>query len=211
VKRLFPITLKKLLAMETESGREQILPNENGDSADHEAINIGIEDTSQPVDSFAPDFPDPIPPPGNGEVLEIKLESEEPPPIENVFSPDFPDSFTSDSTQTGVTADKEQGAEPSGSFDFSFGDFPENPSQGGEFQFNFEDFPGDAAADAFTFDADEAPAQSEEEQLYTKLLSLIKNPILEDSGRPLIELFRHNDETDSAASALSLLLGPQTT
>lgn len=103
-----------------------------------------------------------------------------------------------------------------GSFQFNFGEFPANDGQDnnggdGSFQFSFDDFPsgndGQTGA-SFTFDAnDAAPAASEEDKLYDKFISLIGNPCFDYTGRPLIEYFKHEDPTDSAAAAFSLLVG----
>lgn len=109
-----------------------------------------------------------------------------------------------------------QNTADTGSFQFNFGDFPTNDGQDnnggdGSFQFSFNDFPSgnDGQANAsFTFDANDAiPIASEEDKLYDKFISLINNPCFDYTGRPLIEYFKHEDPTDSAAAAFSLLVG----
>lgn len=93
------------------------------------------------------------------------------------------------------------------SFQFNFGD----ATGGNDFQFSFNDFPQDGEADngaSFTFDAnDQTPAVAEEDQLYEKFITLIANPCFEYTGKPLVELFKHEDPTDSAAAAFALLVG----
>lgn len=96
--------------------------------------------------------------------------------------------------------------------EFSFSEFP--PIDGSSpkidaFQFSFDNFQPDQQNDqsAFTFDAnDDANSKKEEEQLYQKFVSLISNPCFEYKGKPLKELFKQEDSTESVDSAYDLLI-----
>ncbi|OHT07332.1 hypothetical protein TRFO_24497 [Tritrichomonas foetus] len=146
----------------------------------------------------------------NSNISDEKVENNES-NEQSTFQPEFP---TSDQQN-----DNQAGQSDGGSFQFNFGEFPSGDDQSnqaggggdGAFQFSFNDFPqdGDGQAGAsFTFDAnDEAPVTSEEDKLYEKFISLIGNPCFDYTGRPLIEFFKHEDPTDSAAAAFSLLVG----
>jgi hypothetical protein len=102
---------------------------------------------------------------------------------------------------------------PGSEFQFSFDAFPADGASAGDggFDFQFDEFPDDAGA-SFTFDANqEPPPASESEILFEKFLGLIGNPCFAYSGRPLVELFRQEDPTDSAEAARALLLGNRQT
>lgn len=96
--------------------------------------------------------------------------------------------------------------------EFSFSDFPPidgSNSQIDAFQFSFDNFQPDQQNDqsTFTFDAnDDANSKKEEEQLYQKFVSLISNPCFEYQGKPLKELFKQDDNTESIDAAYDLLI-----
>ena len=60
----------------------------------------------------------------------------------------------------------------------------------------------------FTFDAnDDTTAKLEEEKLFTKFVELISNPCFKYVGKPLEDLFRQEDPTDTPEAAFALLVG----
>ena len=75
------------------------------------------------------------------------------------------------------------------------------------FTMNFDDFPAEGQTASFTFDENENDASKEEENLYQKLLTLISNPCFEYTGKPLSDLFVHNDPTDNSEYAFDALIG----
>ena len=95
---------------------------------------------------------------------------------------------------------------------FTF-DFPNNNDDGKEdnagFNFSFDNFPtGESTETSFTFDAnDDSSTKAEEDKLYNKFIELISNPCFKYVGKPLEELFKQDDPTDSSEAALALLVG----
>jgi hypothetical protein len=82
----------------------------------------------------------------------------------------------------------------------------ESAAQNSEFQFSFDDFPDNSNV-SFTFDVNEEPfPESESEILFEKFIGLIGNPCFVYFGKPFVDLFRHEDPTDSIETAFSLLV-----
>jgi hypothetical protein len=138
---------------------------------------------------FLADLPKPAP-----DGVEISLTEDDvvPKPVSAEFQPDFPEP---NSAEGG-----------GGEFEFSFDDFAADGNGGADgFVFSFGGFPEESGA-AFTFDANDE-GTSETEMLFEKFMGLIANPCFEYSGRPLVELFRHEDPGDSAEAAMRLLGG----
>jgi hypothetical protein len=98
-----------------------------------------------------------------------------------------------------------------GAFQYDFNTANDLPDQSGAFEFKFDDFPQDGELEngaSFIFDVDsEKNEPAEVDELFDKFISLISNPCFEYSGRPLADLFKYEDPTDSAEAALALLMG----
>ena len=135
-------------------------------------------------------------------------------------SPEQENAVTSKSNTLSINIEEEeedkfefpQNESPKNTSQFSFSEFP--PIDGTNspidaFQFSFDNFQPDQQNDqsAFTFDAnDDANSKKDEEQLYQKFVSLISNPCFEYKGKPLKELFKQEDSTESVDSAYDLLM-----
>ena len=104
--------------------------------------------------------------------------------------------------------DKTEKAAPNDTFTF-----PEFPAVGGEsandpFQFSFDDFTPDQENDqsAFVFDANDTKPTNQEDELFQKFVSLLSNPCFEYTGKPLTELFKQEDETESIDAAYDIIM-----
>jgi hypothetical protein len=93
-----------------------------------------------------------------------------------------------------------------------FGDSQVPPTSNFEsFDFTFDNFTPSAPTDdsAFTFEVDSAPpAQSEEDILYEKFEALLGHACFEYTGKPLVEMFKQEDELDTIEAAYEFLVNP---
>jgi hypothetical protein len=99
----------------------------------------------------------------------------------------------------------------SGSFDPFSASSPQADSNFGSFDFTFDNFTPSAPSDdsAFTFEVDSPPpTQSEEDILYAKFEGLMGHPCFEYTGRPLVELFKMEDDHDTIDSVYDFLVNP---
>jgi hypothetical protein len=94
---------------------------------------------------------------------------------------------------------------------FSFG---EPPSLGGfaSFDFTFDAVPPTSVADdsGFVFDQnDQLPQQDAGDQLFGRFRELLSSSCFERAGPPMADLFKQEDETESAEVAYGILMGPE--
>ena len=130
---------------------------------------------------------------------EEKIKEDNEPQNGNGFS--FPAGFEEEFTKINST----QSTPEFGSFNFNF-----DQAESSEFNFSFADFSNESNVNegaSFTFDINETENKPEEDKLFDQFISLISNPCFEYKGKPLNDIFKQEDPTDSASAAFAYLTG----